>query len=213
MKVYDPRATLEDAARKSGTSLSRLSRMLGRNAAYLQQFVKRGTPDRLSERDRRILADYLGVDEIELGAQQATPNAIRRVPRLDVRASAGPGALPDAERPLAEVGLDKEWLRHICGGRDGDVSFIRVEGDSMAPTLMDGDDILVDRAEASLPLRDGIYVLRRDGALSVKRLGLNPATGLITIASDNPAHPTWHDCDPASIDVIGRVVWAGRRFT
>ena len=49
---------------------------------------------------------------------------------------------------------------------------IRVAGDSMAPTLGDGDDILVDRGDGAERLRDGIYVLRLDGALVVKRLVL-----------------------------------------
>lgn len=213
MKVYDPRAALEAAAVRRGISLARLSRMIGRNAAYLQQFVKRGTPVRLADRDRGALAAFLAIDEVELGGTDTPSYSIRRVPRLDVRASAGPGAVAGNEQALSAIGLDKEWLRQICRGRDGDVSIIQVDGDSMAPTLMDGDDILVDRSEAGRPIRDGIYVLRRDETLSVKRLGLNPANGLLSIASDNPAHPTWHDCDPTSVDVIGRVVWAGRRFT
>jgi phage repressor protein C with HTH and peptisase S24 domain len=90
------------------------------------------------------------------------------------------------------------------------LSAIRVEGDSMVPTLADGDDILVDRSPA--PLRDGIYVLRIDGALNVKRLAINPAPGRVAIRSDNPAYPGWPDCDLSTIDVIGRVVWVGRRL-
>ena len=45
------------------------------------------------------------------------------------------------------------------------LSIIRVEGDSMAPTLNAGDDILVDPADCAERLRDGIYVLRVDEAL------------------------------------------------
>jgi phage repressor protein C with HTH and peptisase S24 domain len=50
-----------------------------------------------------------------------------------------------------------------------------------------------------------------EGALMVKRLALNPAARRITVKSDNQAYPSWPDCDPASVDVVGRVVWAGRR--
>jgi phage repressor protein C with HTH and peptisase S24 domain len=89
---------------------------------------------------------------------------------------------------------------------------IRVEGDSMLPTLSDGDEILVDRGDAAARVRDGIYVLRMEGALMVKRLALNPAARRITVASDNSAYPSWPDCDPASIDIVGRVVWVGRKL-
>ena len=62
----------------------------------------------------------------------------------------------------------------------------------MAPTLNDGDDILVDRGDGPERLRDGIYVLRLDGALVVKRLALG--TDGATVRSDNPA---WADLPPS----------------
>ena len=82
----------------------------------------------------------------------------------------------------------------------------------MHPTLMDGDDILVDGSDAADRLRDGIYVLRAEGALLVKRVARHPASGRISIRSDNPAYPDWEDCDPADVSLIGRVIWAGRRL-
>jgi phage repressor protein C with HTH and peptisase S24 domain len=81
----------------------------------------------------------------------------------------------------------------------------------MEPTLGDGDDILVDRSDGGDRVRDGIYVLRFDDALNVKRIAMNPEGRRFTVRSDNPAYPSWPDCDPARIDIIGRVVWVGRR--
>jgi phage repressor protein C with HTH and peptisase S24 domain len=92
------------------------------------------------------------------------------------------------------------------------LSFIRVEGDSMSPTLSNGDDILVDRGDALDRLRDGIYVLRRDDTLMVKRVALNPSSRLATIKSDNPAYPEWRDCALDAIEILGRVIWVGRRI-
>lgn len=212
VKVYDPRAALDQAITSGGHNYAALSRMLGRNAAYLQQFVKRGTPSRLNERDRRILSGYLGLDEVELGAPVPASGSTRLVARLDVRASAGPGAFSDQEQELPQIGFDRAWLKQISKGRDAELSIIRVDGDSMAPTLNDGDDILVDCSVDARQSHEGIFVLRRDDTLSVKRLSVNPATGLVTIASDNPAHPTWHDCSPETIALVGRVIWAGRRL-
>ena len=61
------RQALDVLIRQRGEDYSSLSRLLGRNAAYIQQFIKRGTPKKLSEDDRRTLARYFGVDERELG--------------------------------------------------------------------------------------------------------------------------------------------------
>jgi phage repressor protein C with HTH and peptisase S24 domain len=77
----------------------------------------------------------------------------------------------------------------------------------MVPTLADGDEILVDETDRER-LRDGIYVLRVDGALMVKRL-VREGDGF-AVRSDNPR------ADPVDlaggVDVVGRVLWAGRRL-
>lgn len=64
------RKTLEQLAIERGESLGALSRMIGRNDAYLQQFIRRGTPSRLAEDDRLRLAQFFGVDERMLGARE-----------------------------------------------------------------------------------------------------------------------------------------------
>src|SRR3712207_3356033 len=100
--------------------------------------------------------------------------------------------------------------RRLAGGDPKRLSIIEVSGDSMLPTLAHGDEILVDTGEARP--RDGIYVLRMEEALVVKRLAVNPASGRLSVSSDNPAYPSWPDCDPASVRIVGRVIWAGRRM-
>lgn len=65
----DPRQTLAALVQRHGDSLAALSRWLGRNDAYLQQFITRGSPRRLNEDDRRMLARYYGIDERQLGAR------------------------------------------------------------------------------------------------------------------------------------------------
>lgn len=208
----DARTALQRLIEERREDYSGLSRLIGRNPAYIQQFIKRGTPRRLDEKDRQTLARYFGVSEVLLGGfVQAVAEEMVSLPRLDVEASAGHGSITDAEAAIGRISFDPKWLRQICRGKPSDLSFIRVQGDSMATTLSDGDDILVDRGDSAERLRDGIYVLRRDDSLLVKRLALNPTTRRITIKSDNPAYPEWPDCDPSTLDVIGRVVWTGRR--
>jgi phage repressor protein C with HTH and peptisase S24 domain len=193
-----------------------LSRLIGRNAAYVQQYVKRGTPKRLAERDRQILATYFGVDEHLLGAPEKRLDSrlLNLVPinKLRVSASAGHGTYAEQESPVAQMAFDAAWLKKITSAPVADLSIIRVQGDSMMPTLNDGDDVLVDRSQAGRTLSDGIFVLRLDDTLMVKRLAVHPSNRTITISSDNSAYPSWIGCEPTSVNVIGRAVWAARRL-
>lgn len=68
--MADPRKSLMLHAQAQGRSLAQLSVMLGRNAAYLQQYVQRQSPRTLPEDDRRRLAICLNIDERELGARE-----------------------------------------------------------------------------------------------------------------------------------------------
>ncbi len=202
MDTTDPRARLRALAASRGDSLSALSAMLGRNAAYLQQFVTRGSPRRLDADDRRRLADYFGVDEVELGAEQGRDAFI--LPRLDIAASAGPGTFVDGEIVLGAAAIDPALAARL-GLREGQAAIVRVRGDSMEPGLIDGDLIVVDRARRMPDARGAVFVLRIDDAVMVKRI--HRARDGLHIVSDNPASPPIPD---GTVEVIGRVVWLMR---
>ena len=219
MTKVDQRAVLEHLIQERREDYASLSRLIGRNAAYIQQFIRRGTPKRLSEGDRQTLARYFGISEAELGAPgvdgsgaQLGAARLISVPRLNIDASAGPGAFNDVESACAHIAFDERWLRRLSRSKASDLSVIKVQGDSMTPTLSDGDDILVDAGDCADRLRDGIYVLRRDDALLVKRIAPRPASRRIIIKSDNTSYPNWPDCAIDEVDIIGRVVWVGRRL-
>lgn len=217
MVTTDPRARLLELATDQGISLARLSGLIGRNSTYLQQFVRKGSPRKLEETDRRTLARFFGVAEAELGAPDEEKSSILRekplrggwigIPRLPLSASAGPGAFADEEEPFGAFGVTPQWLREQ-GLDPAMLSAIAVAGDSMEPTLRDGDEILVDRTPRAP--RDGIHVVRVDGALLVKRLETG-RPGMIVLRSDNRAYDPI-ELAPAEIEVIGRVVWKSGRL-
>ena len=209
----DPRVVLERLCAERGEDFAGLSRMIGRNPAYIQQFVRRGVPKRLGEAERRKLARYFSIPESMLGGPSETGQSagLIAVNRAPVHASAGFGAIPYEESGRPYFAFDEQWLRRLTGSPAARLSVIRVQGDSMAPTLNAGDDILVDLDDCLERLRDGIYVLRSDDALVVKRLALHPVGRRVTVQSDNPAYPDWPDCEMAEINCIGRVIWSGRK--
>jgi hypothetical protein len=218
--IADPaRAALAELIRERGVDRASLSRLLGRNLAYVQQYLERGTPKRLGERERGLLARYFGIDEAVLGgpgglalaALGSPPRDMTIVRRIEVGASAGAGGLAD-EGLAVPFAFDRRWLRRLSAQPER-LAIIQVEGDSMVPSLAHGDDIMVDSGDAGERLRDGIYVLRRDGVLLVKRLARAAVRERVTIISDNAAYPTETDVPVASLAIVGRVVWAARRIS
>ncbi len=202
MESNDIRTAIARLAGERGVSLAELSRVLGRNPAYMQQFIERGSPRRLAERDRATLARYLGVAEPLLGGPPEHP--LIAIPRIDAAASAGPGGLVEDDRGDGALRLDTALLRQLRV-RAGNASMIAVAGDSMQPTLSDGDAILVDRGDRR-GVSGAIHVVRHDGVLLVKRLA-RTRDGW-ELVSDNPAYPPIALTGPP--DIIGRVVWLSR---
>jgi len=216
MKTHDPRVRLLALSEERGVSLSSLSAFIGRNSSYLQQFVRKGSPRKLEENDRRKLAAFFSVDESELGGpEDISPmpagNSRRadwvEVPRLPLGASAGPGAFAHEEVPIDAFRFSTRWLRGQ-GLDPAMLSAIAVAGDSMEPLLRDGDEILVDRTPR--PLRDGIHVVRVGDVLMVKRVQAG-VPGRVVLESENPAYRSI-ELPPEDVAVIGRVVWKSGRL-
>jgi phage repressor protein C with HTH and peptisase S24 domain len=206
----DPRERLTELAAARNASLAALSRMIGRNSSYLQQFVTKGSPRKLEEEDRRKLADFFAVAESELGAPEdrGEPRGeFIDIPRLPLEASAGPGAAEAQEIPFDSFRFSRRWLREQ-GLEANQLSAIRVMGDSMDPLLRDGDEILVDRTPRAF--REGVHVVRLGEALHVKLLQAVPPGRLRLISKNTAYEPV--EVAMADVDVVGRVVWKGGRL-
>ncbi|TMM50333.1 S24 family peptidase [Qipengyuania marisflavi] len=209
------RGRLQDLARDSRTSLAELSRLIGRNAAYLQQYVRRGSPRHLDEPDLRKIAEFLGVkprliatrtfDDAPHNDTHTAPGEWVEVPRLPLDASAGPGAMGAEEISFDAFRFSRRWLREM-GLEGADLSAIRVEGDSMDPLLRSGDEIFVDRNKRA---GEGIHVVRIGDALHVKQVQAS-APGRIALISANDGYAPI-ELGREEVEIIGRVVWKGGR--
>ena len=134
------------------------------------------------------------------------------LPVYDARVSAGPGRSIDNETVLHRIAFREEWVRSVSSAPLDQLAVIEVDGDSMEPTLRQGDMVLVDFGQKRPQRKDGIYVIRTDGGLQVKRLQVEIAANKISILSDNKAYDTQRSVDPADIAVVGRVIWLGRQI-
>lgn len=135
------------------------------------------------------------------------PGEFVMVPRLSIQLSAGNGheqidieftkATPQAFRA--------DWIRDQRL-KPNKLAAMTASGESMEPTIFDGDSLLVDTSQNNVT--DGkVYALWYDGGERVKRLFRLPGGGL-RIQSDNQRHPTIElQADHIEhVRVIGRVV-------
>ena len=227
----DPvRERVRDGLRRRGLTLREASLALGRNAAYLHQFLGRGSPRALTYPDAAKLAELLGCDAEALrheSVPKRRKSAPRRrrfvppefpgaplagVPELDVAAAAGGGAFnAEAAVEKARWYLPEAMLRHEGGARPEDLRILRVQGDSMEPLLREGDRLLVDVARRT-PGTGEMAVLWDGTGLVVKRVeivsGEDPPR--LRLLSANPAYPAY-TCLAEEAHIVGKVLWTVRK--
>ncbi|MCF6214669.1 MAG: hypothetical protein L3J58_00685 [Emcibacter sp.] len=203
-----------------------LSALIGKNHAYMQQFIKRGVPKCLKDEDTEKIIKHFNITMDYFGSPDDFSNVGRgfsdsqtsnfeeeyiRVNVYEIEAAAGAGSIVDNNEISNKLAFKKSWIRSSSNATADDLAVITVSGDSMNPTLYDGDRILVDMTQTSIK-NDGIYVLRNDDMILVKRISLNPVTKLCTIKSDNSFYESWEGCKTTDLDILGRVIWMGRNI-
>src|SRR5260221_8643818 len=117
--MNDPGEILQRLCGERGEDFAGLSRMLGRNAAYIQQLVRRGIPRRLGEDERRKLARYFGIPETLLGGpvpEVIVADGLISVKRHLVMVSAGPGGIVPAGHRQPYFAFDERWSNALPPG-------------------------------------------------------------------------------------------------
>lgn len=129
-----------------------------------------------------------------------------RVPRYEVAASAGGGALVQSEQIVDYLAFKQDWLRSQLGLSPTNVAVISVVGDSMEPYLYDGDLILIDTNVTRIE-NDAVYVLQTGDSLLVKRIQ-KKLDGTVIVKSDNERYEpdVFRGEAVAQLRVVGRLV-------
>lgn len=130
------------------------------------------------------------------------------IPLMAPRLSAGSGEVVDSEEEVKSYAFRRDWLARIGSAKD--MKLFKVVGDSMRPTLLNGDMVMVDMARFALE-EDQVHAVARFGEIMVKRLRRND-DGRVEIISDNTSHPIRYADGTDDFRVLGRVVWLGREI-
>lgn len=210
-------------------TLNDLSLKIGRNQTYLFQYLMKGVPKRLNEIDRRKLAEILNVPEQELtdipllpahqlGTAVAADKIVSTVSSwfkkplpetveiamLDVSACCGAGTDNPEENVVGIWQMPLTDFKSITAASPEHIRIVRAIGDSMQPTINDGDFVFVDTSSQSMT-SDGIYVISSAAGLAVKRLQ-NSFTGDVIVRSDNKAYDSL-SFSLSDLHLLGRVVY------
>ncbi len=126
------------------------------------------------------------------------------VPHIDLNDFPG-GQEHQGSTESAAIAIRRDLL-HAVGLNESDVQMITARGDSMAPTIHDGDRIVVDSTARQLR-NDGIYVLQVGGGLLLRRLQRDIHGGLWVI-TDAPPYEDEHlsDAHAHALNIVGRPI-------
>lgn len=230
--IQDIKQRVKKLMEEKGLKYNKVSLTLGKNPSYLQKFVKEKSPQRLDEDFRKGLAQILEVDEQELtdiklnqpplpahmagigfvaekvsGAissffKKPLPDTVG-VEMLDVSACCGAGVDNISENVVGLWQMPLIDFKSISLSAPEHIKIVRAVGDSMQPTINDGDFVFVDISNQSMG-SDGIYVLFSETGLSIKRLQ-NDYNGNVAIISDNKLYNV-RPIPLNEIKILGRVI-------
>jgi phage repressor protein C with HTH and peptisase S24 domain len=134
---------------------------------------------------------------------------MKMIPEVDITYSLGGGAIVGDYVESRLVPFRRDWLDRLTRSGPADVFLTRGQGDSMMPTILDDDDVLVNRADHAIRQQDRIWALGYGELGMIKRVRRLPS-GLFQLNSDNPA-VTPVEATEDELHVVGRVIWIGRR--
>lgn len=150
-------------------------------------------------------------DSVPLPAFPVPPREGVLIPRFENPAGMGRGIeRHEADLLVGHMTVNAEWIRQNLPGISSpkNLNIMVAAGDSMSPTINDGDLVLIDRGVRELHL-DAIYVFRMGDELYIKTLQRMPGES-IRVISDNKKYEPFNvgAADRQELEVLARVVYA-----
>ncbi|MEF1158021.1 S24 family peptidase [Vibrio parahaemolyticus] len=190
LRLLANRGKTREVAQKWGVSTSTLDRYI--NQGSMPSIDRAITIAEAEHVSLQWLATGCGEDEeVESvsGEHEAFPNVrVSYIEKVNVAASAGGGSYIEEESieeyyPFSDEYLKRNRLSHA------ELLIIEAKGDSMAPYIESGDDLLLKRVEFNADnVLSGVHVISIDGMLKVKRLQYSLQKNGYRIISDNPEY-------------------------
>lgn len=212
---------LKARTRQLGINAAHVAELAGVNRSFVYDIMRGRSENPNLDRLQRVadalkvhrnwLLHGLGSLEGESPIIEHPDDIFVAVRSVRVTAAMGGGAV--LEQP-AEDGKPyhflKSWIRDHLKARPADLRMVHVEGDSMLPTLNDGDIVLVDLSRTT-PSPPGLFVLFDGLGLVAKRLEHVASSDrpMVRILSDNALYPPY-ERSSEEVNIVGRIRWFAR---
>ena len=199
---------IKQRRRELKLSQEAVGKLLGVSQQHIQRY-ENGYPIPISKMDR--LAQILHIDKKSLlpdGFSDSADVVVDlqanvNIDMLDVSACCGNGVENYLEPVIGTWQMPTADYNAMSLSSPENIKLIKAVGDSMTPTVNDGDYVFVDISNQAIN-SDGVYVLRLPTGLSIKRIQ-NGLTGDVIVRSDNPAYEPL-TAKLGEIKILGRVV-------
>ena len=199
---------------QSDLSNAEFARKLGISPSTLQRYSEGSVP-RIDAAAAIADACAVSLDWLTGKGADKLPGSAEasfvHLPRYDIQASAGHGALVGQQETASYLTVSREWLNRYVSSA-AHVVVIEARGDSMEPTVRHGDLLMVEmNVDGDHVAAGGVFVIAVAGMIMVKRLQ-TMLDGALKISSDNRAYDP--ETVPAAerddkVIVHGRVFWSG----
>lgn len=190
----------------SQKKLLRVSAVLGLRPQWLE-----------SGEEPKMAADHIDVSQLPAPLAQKISNSrpLISIDRFDIAGSMGPGTEPpDIHNIVDSMTLDAAWVRqNLVYTAVENIKLISGRGDSMSPTIKNGDPLLVDVGITSVEC-DAIYFFMMAGQLHIKRIQRH-LDGL-SILSDNERYRPVEvaAARESELTIFAQIIygWNGQKF-
>lgn len=215
--VHDPEFDFEGFARRLSEAIwpekpTAFAQRAGVSSGLISKYLRAGGSSGHRLDIVAKIADAAGVslDWLVWGRGDGEPvGEVVRVPRFDATLAAGAGSWNEGKRRLDDIPFTPAFFQKRLGRTSGaGFAVLEASGDSMEPSISNGDLLLVD--EGDVRLSDGVFAFVLDEEARVKRF--RKRIDGVTIISDNPIYPPEELASEAldRIKLIGRIRWVGK---
>jgi phage repressor protein C with HTH and peptisase S24 domain len=164
--------------------------------------------------ERRDVLALAGFDEQHAPESEADQLAQQldavMLDEIEVGYSMGGGTDVSDYPIVRQVPFSREWLASLTSAPASQLFVARGDGDSMMPTLLDQDIVIIDRSQRAVKHQDRIWAVSYGGFSMIKRIRMLP-DGSMQINSDNPAVSPIQAFDGEAF-LVGRVIAIVRRI-
>ncbi len=193
---------LRDEGQTTNAKLGRLLELPSSRIAEIYDGKRKVTID-----EAKVIVEHFGLSSAAPDPAPAADVDLVSIPMIDLAYGMG-ATYTDSHVEVDVLNFPKVWVETITFSPPELLTWARGRGDSMAPTIHDGDLVLLDRSQRRVTEQDALWAYTVGDLGAIKRLRLKGDR--MIILSDNPNVPPDEEMVEA-INIIARVVFIGKR--